>query len=178
MTKLILFSGQPGAGKTTLARRLAELIGALYLRIDSIEAALDGIDRTEGRPGGYLSAMAVARDNLALSRTTIADAVNPDDWSRSRWAAIADQTGAILCPVMVICTDPAIHSARVEARRPDTPGETIPDWTRAATRTVAPWDRPCITVNTAHLDPDIAARMILPGIESLPQVLARFDPSA
>lgn len=43
MTKrpvLIAFSGLPGAGKTTIARDVAARLGAVFLRIDSIEAAL------------------------------------------------------------------------------------------------------------------------------------------
>ena len=37
---LIIFSGLPAAGKTTLARILATQLDALYLRIDTIEQSL------------------------------------------------------------------------------------------------------------------------------------------
>ena len=37
---LIIFGGLPGTGKTTLARALAEQLGAVFLRIDTIEQAL------------------------------------------------------------------------------------------------------------------------------------------
>jgi len=37
---LISLSGQPGVGKTTIARELAAQIGAVHLRIDSIEQTL------------------------------------------------------------------------------------------------------------------------------------------
>ena len=37
---LIVFSGLPGVGKTGIARELARTIGAVHLRIDSIEQAL------------------------------------------------------------------------------------------------------------------------------------------
>ncbi len=37
---LIIFSGLPGTGKTTIARSLAHKLAAVYLRIDSLEQAL------------------------------------------------------------------------------------------------------------------------------------------
>ena len=37
---LIVFSGLPGTGKTTLAKDLAATTGAVYLRIDTIEQAI------------------------------------------------------------------------------------------------------------------------------------------
>lgn len=37
---LIVFSGLPGTGKTTIARDLAATTGAVYLRIDTIERAV------------------------------------------------------------------------------------------------------------------------------------------
>src|ERR1017187_8131926 len=36
---LIIFGGLPGVGKTAIAKELARLIGALHLRVDSIEQA-------------------------------------------------------------------------------------------------------------------------------------------
>ncbi len=37
MPTLYIFSGLPGAGKTTLAKQLANQVGAFYLRIDTVE---------------------------------------------------------------------------------------------------------------------------------------------
>ena len=37
---LVVFSGLPGTGKTTIASQLARQTGAAYLRIDVIEQAL------------------------------------------------------------------------------------------------------------------------------------------
>jgi len=37
---LIIFGGLPGIGKTTIARELASQLGAIYVRIDSIEQAI------------------------------------------------------------------------------------------------------------------------------------------
>jgi predicted kinase len=37
---IIILSGLPGVGKTAIARELASQIGAVHLRIDSIEQAM------------------------------------------------------------------------------------------------------------------------------------------
>jgi 2-phosphoglycerate kinase len=40
MNRLIILDGLSGTGKTTIARELARRIGAVHLRIDSIEQAI------------------------------------------------------------------------------------------------------------------------------------------
>ena len=37
---LVVVSGLPGVGKTTISRELTRAIGAVYVRIDSIDQAL------------------------------------------------------------------------------------------------------------------------------------------
>ncbi|MEM9140730.1 MAG: AAA family ATPase [Pseudomonadota bacterium] len=92
---LIVVCGLPGVGKTTLARLVAARTGAAYLRIDSIEAALRADRHTDlAGPEGYLAAGAIARDQLALGRLVIADAVNDDAWCHNHWESLAQRAGA------------------------------------------------------------------------------------
>lgn len=42
MVTLVVFAGLPGSGKSSIARGLARSIGAIWLRIDSIEDAIRG----------------------------------------------------------------------------------------------------------------------------------------
>ncbi len=74
----IALSGLPGVGKSTLARALAARLGAMWLRIDTIEQAMA---EATGRPvrddRGYRVAYKLAEENLLLGLTVIADSVNP-----------------------------------------------------------------------------------------------------
>jgi predicted kinase len=83
---LIIFGGLPGTGKSTLALRLARRVGAVYLRIDTIERAMvDAKEAPSIGERGYLVAYAVTEDNLRLGHTVIADSVNPLQITRSAW---------------------------------------------------------------------------------------------
>jgi predicted kinase len=42
MATLYVFAGLTGTGKTTLSRQLAQRVGAVHLRIDTVEQALSG----------------------------------------------------------------------------------------------------------------------------------------
>lgn len=88
---LIILGGLPAAGKTTIARKLGRQIGAIHLRIDSIEQAL----RNCGKSGsaldetGYQVGYAIAEDYLRDAHTVIADSVNPLRISRNGWLDVA-----------------------------------------------------------------------------------------
>jgi hypothetical protein len=86
---LVILGGLPGGGKTSLARALAAQIGAVHLRIDSIEQALRDSGALLGPmdAAGYRIAYALAADNLRIGHTVIADSVNPIFLTRAAWRA-------------------------------------------------------------------------------------------
>ncbi|MEM9795300.1 MAG: AAA family ATPase [Pseudomonadota bacterium] len=147
--RLILFGGRPGVGKSTLARALADRIGAVWLRIDSIEGALAAstLAITQAEDAGYAAARAVAADNIRLGRDVIADAVNAEPFIRDWWAEMPREIGASLFTVEVICSDPALHRARIEARHAGDP--RTPDWNRVTSRHYVPWEDADLRVDTA-----------------------------
>src|SRR5437764_1222686 len=64
---LIVLSGLPGVGKTTIACELVRATGAAYLRIDSIEQGLRAAGwQVEGE--GYSVAMPLPRTSTRASR--------------------------------------------------------------------------------------------------------------
>jgi predicted kinase len=104
----------PGTGKTTIARQLAHEIGAVNLRIDSIEAPIRQLGRVDDI--GYRVAYAVAEDNLRLGLHVVADCVNPLQLTRRAWFEVAQHAGVTAFPIEIKCSDRDEHRRRVDKR--------------------------------------------------------------
>jgi predicted kinase len=150
---LIVFAGLPGVGKTTIARELARQLGAVFVRIDSIEYAIrQSARQAPVEDAGYRAAYAVAEDNLRAGLTVVADSVNPLTITREAWRAVGHRAGVPLVEVEVVCTDAAEHRRRVETRASDFPGWTL-TWQEVRDREYHPWDRDRIVLDTATATP-------------------------
>lgn len=155
---LYVFSGLPGTGKSTVSRALAVRLGAIWLRIDSIEATVKAshMAAADLADGGYAAARAVAADNLALGHVVIADCVNPVALTRDPWAQVARDGGHPLREVEIVCSDRDTHRRRVEARLP-----RGPDWRTVCARRYEPWPRPVLRFDTATQSADSVAAALL-----------------
>jgi len=149
VNRLVAFAGLPGTGKSTLLRTLAQAMGATWIRIDHIEQALRDAGIVEVGPAGYLAGYAVARANLSLGLSVVADSVNPLRITRDAWREAARTAGAAFIDVEIICSDPAEHRHRVETRALDIPGLRKPDWAAVLGRHYEDWDRPRLVIDTA-----------------------------
>ena len=148
---LIVFAGLPATGKSTLSRELARQLGAIHLRIDTIECALRaGLPAEQAIDDlGYRVAYAVAEDNLRLGRTTIADSVNPLEITRQAWRDVAARAGVNVVDVEIVCADANEHRTRVETRACDIPGHKLPTWREVTAREYHAWAGPRLVVDTA-----------------------------
>lgn len=141
--QLIALTGLPGSGKTTVARAVAAALGAVHVRVDVIETALEtsgAVSLAEHPALGYRVAYALAADHLRNGIPVVADTVNPIAITRDAWRGVARDTGARLLEVEVVCSDPAEHRRRVESRTPDIPGHEEPTWEDVVTRAFEPLD--------------------------------------
>jgi predicted kinase len=163
---LIIFGGLPGVGKTAIAVELARVIGAVHLRIDSIEQAIraSGIATHPLDDAGYRVAYAVAEDNLRIGRKVIADSVNPLRVTREAWVGVAKRAGVRAVEIEVECSDVEEHRRRVETRSSDIAGFELPTWEDVAGREYDPWDR-------EHLVIDTAGRTVAQNVDAIRRVL-------
>lgn len=114
---LFIFSGLPGVGKSSMAKKLAAHARACYLRIDTLEQALRDLCGIPVTDEGYQMAYALARENLMAGSSVVADSCNPILITRRAWMEVAQGVNARFRNIEIICSDPDEHRRRAESTR-------------------------------------------------------------
>ncbi len=157
MAVLAVFAGLPGVGKSTLAARVAKVLPATVLAVDTVDFTLRRYDVSETRPGyaAYGVVAALAETQLRIGHHVIIDAVNPVKAAREMWVRLAESLDVPLRVVEVVVGDDAEHRRRVEARFAARDHDGIPDWVRVLERQAEyePYLGPRLVVDT-HLAED------------------------
>ena len=163
--ELYIFGGLPASGKSTLAMSLAKAIGAVYIRVDSIEEAIIANGKLSG-PEGYEAAYSLTRDNLEIGLSVVADSVNPVEITRAAWRQIAKARGVNYHEIEVICSDKVEHRQRLEARESRCRITRVLTWEDVVNREYEPWAR-CQVFDTAGKSPEENSQRFLSQLNTL-----------
>lgn len=164
LQKIVIFSGLPGSGKSTVSESLAKQLAYPLFSVDPIESAIlrSGIQRNfETGLASYLVAQALAEEQLKIGLSVIIDAVNSVQEARDMWVQLAQRHHATLC--IIECTlETTVHKKRIEARVrglhgiPETTWETV----EQVRREYLPWVENRLVLHTEHTDENTIKRAL------------------
>jgi predicted kinase len=184
VVRLILVGGTPATGKTTLAGRLADQLGAVVLSSDRIRKELAGVDpdrsaATDYRHGVYApewtrrtyrEALHRARGLLEMGETVVLDASWTDASLRRQARDVATETSSAV--VELRCTAlPDVVAERLARRATAHTGASDADATIAAklAADMDTWPQ-AYEIETDEGDCDRRALSVVRAVETPPRV--------
>jgi predicted kinase len=159
---LVVVSGLPAAGKSSLADEVGRRLGAAVLSVDPIEAAIwrGGIAPSfETGVAAYEVVAVLAEHQLGLGLSVIADAVSSLEVARDMWRRSVRRSHAAMRVIEVICSDEDVHRRRLTNRERGIEGFREPSWEDVVRRRDEwqPWSDVHLTVDSMRgLDENVA----------------------
>ena len=153
--KLIIFSGLPGTGKSTLAETLAKDFSTPVFAKDWLEATLvrNGLNPVvESKPPksvGYELLTVLAERQLRLGQSVILDSVAGSRTIRETWRQLSEQYRADWRVIECICSDESLHRARLQDRQRNIPGWHELEWSEVerVKQYYLPWEGECLVLD-------------------------------
>lgn len=159
---LVVFTGLPGTGKSTLAEHAGQLLGSPVFSKDVLEATLwrSGIGR-EANSGfaSYELLTTLAQEQLRRRQSAILDSVATFERIRSTWRSLAHEHGAAFKVVECTCSDEGLHRARLVGRQRCIPGWYEVTWEEVerVRRSYEAWDDDRLILDAVNpLDQNLA----------------------
>jgi predicted kinase len=147
---LVLVTGLPGTGKSTVAEAAAEVLGAAVLGHDwamsglrpyqELQDVLDAMEPSGHRVVGWSILNALAAAQLRAGRSVVLDGVA----RRSEIAACqgnAQREDSRIVMIATQCSDRALHRSRIEGRQRSIPNWYEVGWSNVE-RSLDVWEQP------------------------------------
>ena len=156
--KLIIFSGLPGTGKSTLAEAVSKVLGIPVFAKDRLEATLlrcglkpSSADKSLGF-ASYELLTVLAERQLVLRQSVILDSVAATKTIRSAWYQLAEQYRANCRIIECVCSDESFHRSRLEQRQRNIPGWHELEWSEVdgVRRYYSPWEGEHLVLDMTH----------------------------
>ena len=156
--KMIVFSGLPGTGKSTLAETLGKDLGFPVFAKDWLEAALlrNGLQAANAEKplgfAGYELLTTLAERQLMLGQSVVLDSVAGSMSIRRSWRELSDQYAAEWRVIECICSDEMLHRARLKTRKRHIPGWHELQWSEVerARQFYVPWQGERLVLDMAN----------------------------
>ena len=156
--KLIVFSGLPGTGKSTLAEDVGRNLGIPVFAKDWLEATLirSELKATNEQISlsfaGYELLTILAERQLMLGQSVILDSVAASQTIRNTWHRLSDQYTADWRVIECCCSDEALHQARLKDRQRNIPGWHELAWSEVerVKRYYVPWQEERLVLDMAN----------------------------
>jgi predicted kinase len=166
--RLIVFTGLPGTGKSTIAEAVARELTIPVFAKDWLEAALIRCELQPAKGGpelgsaGYQLLTTLAARQLRLGQSVILDSVASTLSIRAEWRALAQTYQAEWRVIACICSNEAVHRDRLGMRQRGIPGGHELDWSEVerVKAYYAPWNEERLILDAVNpLEENIAATL-------------------